>query len=143
MVGNVSYFQTNCRISMHLHLTLMFYLHLTNVEQLLTSIMLLETDFWKKVIFKILSSKSSKVQYQCTFYMSKYCCKSKLLLPFEDMSGNKSTYKQQSACVCTMLLKTRNDAVSGWLMLASFFYRRKQYNTALCIIQYSLSKCIP
>jgi hypothetical protein len=31
--------------------------------------------------------------------------------------------------------------VSGWLMLASFYYQMKQYKTALYIIYYALSKC--
>jgi hypothetical protein len=35
------------------------------------------------------------------------------------------------------------DAVSGWLKLASFYYQMKQYNTALYIISYALSKCTP
>ncbi|CAC5422808.1 unnamed protein product [Mytilus coruscus] len=34
-----------------------------------------------------------------------------------------------------------HDAVSGWLMLASFFYKIKQYTKALHIIMYSISKC--
>jgi tetratricopeptide (TPR) repeat protein len=33
--------------------------------------------------------------------------------------------------------------VSGWLMLASFYYQTKQYDTALYIIYYALSKCTP
>jgi glutathionyl-hydroquinone reductase len=33
--------------------------------------------------------------------------------------------------------------VSGWLMLASFYYQTKQYDTALHIIYYALSKCTP
>jgi hypothetical protein len=33
----------------------------------------------------------------------------------------------------------RHDAVSGWLMLASFYYQMKQYNTALYIIAYALT----
>jgi tetratricopeptide (TPR) repeat protein len=33
--------------------------------------------------------------------------------------------------------------VSGWLMLASLYYQMKQYNTALYIISYALSKCTP
>ncbi|VDI37592.1 Hypothetical predicted protein [Mytilus galloprovincialis] len=34
-----------------------------------------------------------------------------------------------------------HDAVSGWLMLVTFFYKTKQYAKALRIIMYSLSKC--
>lgn len=39
------------------------------------------------------------------------------------------------------MLNTRHDAVSGWLMFASLFYRNKQYNDALCILKYALTKC--
>jgi hypothetical protein len=34
-----------------------------------------------------------------------------------------------------------HDSVSGWLMLASFYYRMKHYNTALNIVSYAVSKC--
>ena len=32
-------------------------------------------------------------------------------------------------------------SVSGWLILASFYYRMKHYNTALKIVSYAVSKC--
>ncbi|XP_052077025.1 uncharacterized protein LOC127715047 [Mytilus californianus] len=94
----------------------------------------------EKVIYKILSSKSSKIKYLFTNYITKFFCKRKGL---DNISYNKSTYKENNTCISTLLLNTPHDAVSGWLLLASFFYRRKQYNTALYIIQYSLLKCSP
>ncbi|CAC5400857.1 unnamed protein product [Mytilus coruscus] len=36
---------------------------------------------------------------------------------------------------------THHDAVTGWLMLASLFYKKKQYDKALYILSYSLRKC--
>lgn len=40
-----------------------------------------------------------------------------------------------------LLKNVYHDAVSGWLMIASLFYKTKQYRNALDIIKYSLSKC--
>lgn len=45
--------------------------------------------------------------------------------------------------VINQVINTRHDAVSGWLLLASFFYERKQYKTTLYIVQHSLLKCSP
>ncbi|VDI04479.1 Hypothetical predicted protein [Mytilus galloprovincialis] len=97
----------------------------------------------EKVIYKVLSTKSSKIISLYTYYLSKFCCSSNRCLPLEDMSCNKSIYKKYNTYISTLLLNTRHDAVYGWLMLASFFYKRKQYNTALHIIQYSLLKFTP
>ncbi|XP_052076242.1 uncharacterized protein LOC127714241 [Mytilus californianus] len=126
------------------------FVYAKRVEKLVNSFMSSADDFsvtydflLEKVLYKVLSSKSSKLKYLYIYYMSKFCCKSEQLLPFEDVPGNKSAYKQYRTCISTVLLNTRHDAVSGWLMLASFFYRRKQYNTALYIVQYTLLKCSP
>lgn len=97
----------------------------------------------EKVMYKLLYSKSSKIKYLCTFYLSKLFVKSKRFLPLEDQSRNKVTYKKYNTYISTLVINTHHDAVSGWLTLATFFYRRKQYNTALHIIQYSLLKCTP
>jgi hypothetical protein len=37
----------------------------------------------------------------------------------------------------------KSDAVSGWLLYASFYYVLGQYNTTLKIIDYVLSRCTP
>ncbi|CAC5377176.1 unnamed protein product [Mytilus coruscus] len=54
---------------------------------------------------------------------------------------NKSTYTQYKNCISTLLLNVRHDAVSGWLMGASLFYKNKQYKIALDVLKYSLLKC--
>lgn len=41
------------------------------------------------------------------------------------------------------MLNTYHDAVSGWLILASFFYWTKHSSAALCILRYALLKCSP
>ncbi|XP_076071373.1 uncharacterized protein LOC143042797 [Mytilus galloprovincialis] len=97
----------------------------------------------KKVIYKLLSSKSSKIKYLSTYFLSKCCCRNERFLSLEDVSCNKSIYKKYNTNISTLLLNTNHDAVSGWLMLASFFYRRKQYIKAFHIIQCSLLKCTP
>ena len=38
---------------------------------------------------------------------------------------------------------TKTDAVSGWLLYASFYYVLGQYNTTLKIIDHALSRCTP
>ena len=38
---------------------------------------------------------------------------------------------------------TKSDAVSGWLLYASFYYVLGQYNTTLKIIEHVLSRCTP
>jgi hypothetical protein len=38
---------------------------------------------------------------------------------------------------------TKSDAVSGWLLYASFYYVLGQYNTTLTIIDHVLSRCTP
>lgn len=55
--------------------------------------------------------------------------------------NNKDKHKQYKSCFSYLLKNIYHDAVSGWLMLASLFYKTKQYNKALHIIVYSISKC--
>ena len=38
---------------------------------------------------------------------------------------------------------TKSDAVSGWVLYASFYYVLRKYNTTLKIIDYVLSRCTP
>jgi tetratricopeptide (TPR) repeat protein len=54
---------------------------------------------------------------------------------------NKTQYNQYRTCHSYLLYNLHHDSVSGWLMLASFYYRMKHYNTALNIVSYAVSKC--
>ena len=56
-------------------------------------------------------------------------------------SKNKYQYQQYKFCLSTLLKNIYHDAVSGWLMLASFFYKTKQYTRAVRIIMDCISKC--
>ncbi|CAC5364331.1 unnamed protein product [Mytilus coruscus] len=55
--------------------------------------------------------------------------------------SNKNQYKQYNTCLSYLLMNINHDAVSGWLMLASYFYNANQYKKSLIIIVYALSKC--
>jgi len=63
--------------------------------------------------------------------------------PVVSVNRNKDQYKQYRRHLCYLTQNIHHDAVSGWLMLASFYYKMKRYNTALYIISYALSKCTP
>ena len=54
---------------------------------------------------------------------------------------NKTQYIQYRKCRSYLLYNIHHDSVSGWLMLASFYYRMKNYNTALNIVSYAVSMC--
>ncbi|CAG2244999.1 unnamed protein product [Mytilus edulis] len=62
-------------------------------------------------------------------------------VPLSSVYGNKYQYKQYKQCVSFLLQSTHHDAVSGWLMLASLFYKMKTYSKALNVLSYSLGKC--
>ncbi|XP_063416456.1 uncharacterized protein LOC134698095 [Mytilus trossulus] len=124
------------------------YLHINSVEKFIISTTFrldnIDSNYeflLKKGIYKLLFCESSKIKHLYTFYVSNYCCKFEDLLPSDDRSGNKSNYEDFNTYTNTLLLNIRPDAVSGWLMLASFFYKRKQFSKALYIVQYSISKC--
>ncbi|XP_076086787.1 cyclic GMP-AMP synthase-like receptor 2 [Mytilus galloprovincialis] len=76
------------------------------------------------------------------YYISQRCSKQAQSLPLDGaIINNKYQYKQYKSCLSTLLTNVYHDAVSGWLMVASFFYKTKQYRKALHIIRYSISKC--
>lgn len=90
---------------------------------------------------KILALKISKIRYLYIHYVSKICWHIVQLQPFGLIYDNKSSYSQYKTYICNFLLNIRHDVVSGWLLLASFFYKIKQYKVALNILKYSLLKC--
>ncbi|CAC5363990.1 unnamed protein product [Mytilus coruscus] len=56
-------------------------------------------------------------------------------------SNNKWNYYKYRRDLSNLLIGTQSDALSGWLILASFFYVHKNYLISLDIIYYALSKC--
>ncbi|XP_063409059.1 uncharacterized protein LOC134692533 [Mytilus trossulus] len=76
------------------------------------------------------------------YYISHRCRRLAQRLPLDgSIINNKNQYKQYKSCLSTLLMNLYHDAVSGWLMIASLFYKTKQYSKALHIIRYSISKC--
>ncbi|XP_071147877.1 uncharacterized protein [Mytilus edulis] len=76
------------------------------------------------------------------YYISQRCNVLAQRLPLDGaFINNKYQYKQYKSCLSTLLTNVYHDAVSGWLMVASFFYKTKQYRKALHVIRYSISKC--
>ncbi|XP_052092459.1 uncharacterized protein LOC127728919 [Mytilus californianus] len=56
-------------------------------------------------------------------------------------SNNKRNYYKYRRDLSNLLIGTQSYALSGWLLLASFFYVHKNYLISLDIIYYALSKC--
>ncbi|XP_052071076.1 uncharacterized protein LOC127709510, partial [Mytilus californianus] len=55
--------------------------------------------------------------------------------------NNKHQYMKYKHDISHLLMSLNSDAVSGWLLLASFFYLRKNYTASLRVINYALLKC--
>ncbi|VDH96213.1 Hypothetical predicted protein [Mytilus galloprovincialis] len=91
---------------------------------------------------QILSCPQSPMKYMYAYYISKGCfLRAQFMLPYYTSDTNKYKYKKYKSCLSTLLQNIYHDAVSGWLMLASYFYKTKQYSKALQITMYSISKC--
>ncbi|XP_076071842.1 uncharacterized protein LOC143043412 [Mytilus galloprovincialis] len=102
------------------------------------------TNTSTKIIHQIVFSDNSSLKYVYTYDMSVWGSKYAQSAPLNSTRrGNKHQYKQYKSRICTLLQNIYHDVVSGWLMLASFFYKSKQYSKALHIIAYSISKCSP
>ncbi|VDI82898.1 Hypothetical predicted protein [Mytilus galloprovincialis] len=56
-------------------------------------------------------------------------------------SNNKQKYYKYRRDLSHLVIGTQSDALSGWLLLASFFYVHKNYLISSDIIYYALSKC--
>ncbi|XP_063416266.1 uncharacterized protein LOC134697909 [Mytilus trossulus] len=92
----------------------------------------------------IASSDKSSIKYLFAYYMSKLRALNAQYLPQDiEHINNKYNYKQYKTCICTLLQSIYHDAVSGWLMLASLFYKEHRYTEALEIIRYSIAKFTP
>ncbi|CAC5391378.1 unnamed protein product [Mytilus coruscus] len=103
-----------------------------------------ETYVYKRRIHQIVSCNQSSLKYVYTFYMSLWCAQYTQSIPLNSTrKSNKHLYKQYNSRFCILLQNIYHDAVSGWLMLASFSYKAKQYNKALDILMYSLLKFTP
>jgi tetratricopeptide (TPR) repeat protein len=100
---------------------------------------LVDMQSYRKALHFIRQSPGLKSYYR--YFMSMICSVAVELEPVLSVNRNKEKYKQYRRRLCYLTQNIHHDAVSGWLMLASFYYKMKQYNTALYIISYALSKC--
>ncbi|XP_076070766.1 uncharacterized protein LOC143042367 [Mytilus galloprovincialis] len=104
----------------------------------------MDSYLYNRVISKIVSCDQSSLKYLYTYYMSLWCTHYVQSIPLTShRSSNKHQYKQYKSCLCSLLQSIHHDAVSGWLMLASFFYQSKQYSNVLSVLGFSLSKFTP
>ena len=87
--------------------------------------------------------QSPKLQSYFHYLMSLKYNDSAQLISVGGRNRNKTQYTQYRTCLSYLLSNLHHDSVSGWLMLASFYYRMKHYNTALNIVTYAVSKCTP
>jgi hypothetical protein len=87
--------------------------------------------------------QSSKLQSYFHYFMSLKYNNSANQISVGGRNRNKTQYNQYRTCLSYLLYNLHNDSVSGWLMLASFYYRMKHYNTAINIVTYAVSKCTP
>lgn len=55
--------------------------------------------------------------------------------------GNKAQYMAQRKWMYFALTGTYTDSVSGWLILAVYFYTNKRYNEALLILEHTRDIC--
>ncbi|XP_063398382.1 uncharacterized protein LOC134683185 [Mytilus trossulus] len=56
---------------------------------------------------------------------------------------NKSFYKQYKRLFAYLKIILQSDSISSWLLLASLFYKCKQYQECLVMTNYYLSRCTP
>ena len=96
---------------------------------------------YKKAVHFIRQSQRLKSYYR--YFLSMICSQAVQCEPVISVNRNKDKYKQYRRRLCYLTQNIHHDAVSGWLMLASFYYQMKQYDTVLYIIYYALSKCTP
>ncbi|XP_052097558.1 uncharacterized protein LOC127732550 [Mytilus californianus] len=97
-----------------------------------------------KQMYLFQQSSKSTIRDVYRFYLSKCCQVHAQSVPLiSTLRNNKYQYKQYKSCLSTVIDNIYHDAVSGWLMVASLFYKTKQYSKALYVVGYSLSKCTP
>ncbi|VDH98985.1 Hypothetical predicted protein [Mytilus galloprovincialis] len=96
---------------------------------------------YERCLKSILLSKSKRIRTIHLHNMTRLSLNNAHTMQLSNPNSNKYKYKQYKTCICYILQSTQQDAVLGWLMLATLFYKHKQYYKALCVLSYSLTKC--
>ncbi|CAG2251523.1 unnamed protein product [Mytilus edulis] len=61
-----------------------------------------------------------------------------ILSSIDSLNGkNKCRYLRRKECLSRILINTFNENISGWLLLAAFFYSTEEYNKMSYILQFS------
>jgi tetratricopeptide (TPR) repeat protein len=102
---------------------------------------ILDIQSYRKALHFIRQSPGLKSYYR--YFMSMICNVAVESEHVVSVNRNKDKYKQYRRRLCYLTQSIHHDVVSGWLKLASFYYQMKQYNTAIYVISYALSKCTP
>lgn len=95
---------------------------------------------YRRMVYRTIYSCSSKLQYIRTYYLSLMChhfCQS---IDF-NCCNNKIKYVRYKRGLSYLLKNFYHDAVSGYMMLASFFYSLEQFEYCFRILQIALLKC--
>ncbi|CAC5414075.1 unnamed protein product [Mytilus coruscus] len=101
-----------------------------------------ESNVFNTRIIQTVSCHQSSIKDAYKFFMSKWCHERAQVIPLcSTLGNNKYRYRQYKCSLSTLLKNLYHDAVSGWLMVASLFYKTNQYSKALNIIMYAISKC--
>lgn len=95
-----------------------------------------------RILYHLLRINRNKMEQDiCIYFFSKLCQgESQLHSPMGPLN-NKQRYKQYKCCQSKLLIGLNSDAVSGWLLLASFFYVHKRYKESILVSEYAFSKC--
>ena len=95
-----------------------------------------------RILYHLLRYNRNKMEQGiCIYFLSKLCQReAQLHSPIAPLN-NKQRYKQYKRCQSTLLIGLNSDAVSGWLLLASFFYVHKRYKESILVSEYEFSKC--
>lgn len=80
---------------------------------------------------QILLYTNPKIRNTYKYYISIMYTEAAKNIALTTSFGNKNSYGYYKYCKYYLLMNIHHDAVSGWLMLASFFYRTKQYDKAI------------
>ncbi|XP_071127411.1 uncharacterized protein [Mytilus edulis] len=96
---------------------------------------------FNRAVHNILFCLSRKSKYINAYFISAMCNRLHQALYMRSKISNKHKYNEYNHCLGYLLMNINHDIVSGWLMVASFLYKAKQYKKSLTIIEYALSKC--
>lgn len=97
----------------------------------------------KTGMHQFLSYKNPKIMCLYIYFMSMIFSQKAQTIQLTEAIDNKNCYLKYKACQCDLMQNIHHDAASGWLLIASLFYRTHQYNRAINIINYGKWKLYP